>query len=92
VTTEEIKKALEIRGLDWASAAAAIGKSRSMVYSVAARTNTSRPVALALCALIESTPDKAFPDVVAYHVDPEEDRAEAIEAGRERIRAAGLVA
>ena len=38
------------------------------------------------------TPDKAFPDVVAYHVDPEEDRAEAIEAGRERIRAAGLVA
>lgn len=86
---EQIKQALAAAGYNFTTAAEVIGKSRTTIVRVSLRDIRSRPIARALCALLERSPADVFPDVPEYQeADPAARRASKVAEGRKKIAVA----
>ena len=85
-----IHKALKAVGLTWKMAAEATGCSSHHLMNVSARRAESRPVAVALSALIHKDVAEVFPDIPRYQVDQKAAREERVAAAKAQLEEAGL--
>lgn len=91
MTHKEIEKALKARGYSWRAAAKTIGKSPTALIRVCQRDLDSSNIANAICVLIDTDVEAAFPDKPEYIQDERKSEQERlIEAGRQKLIDAGL--
>jgi hypothetical protein len=86
---QEIKDAMEGQGCSFSLLAETLEKTTQAIRCVAKGTTTSKPIALAICKVLEKTPEKVFPNTKQYHTNfnPALEKQAQIAQWRERLSA-----
>ena len=87
---QQIKKALNDKGLTFAALASATGRHYQSLTAVSSRTSQSKPAALIISAALGLPVEEVFPDIPKYSETTIRNKEQSVKRAKEILIAAGL--